>query len=223
MRRILIIVAHPDDEVLGCGGTIAKHSDLGDLVNVIFLADGVNSRSDAGLIELEIRKTNAKAACKILGVNHISFGQFPDNKLDTLPLIEIVKYIETALTEFNPDIIYTHSALDLNIDHQIVNRAVITATRPQGNSSIKTILSFEILSSTEWFFSELMPAFKPNWFEDISKTLDRKIEAIEVYRGELRDWPHPRSIQGIRHLAGFRGATVGVAAAESFMLLRHIK
>lgn len=223
MRRILIIVAHPDDEVLGCGGTIAKHSDLGDLVNVIFLADGVNSRSDAGLIELEIRKTNAKAACKILGVNHISFGQFPDNKLDTLPLIEIVKYIETALTEFNPDIIYTHSALDLNIDHQIVNRAVITATRPQGNSSIKTILSFEILSSTEWFFSEMMPAFKPNWFEDISKTLDRKIEAIEAYRGELRDWPHPRSIQGIRHLAGFRGATVGVAAAESFMLLRHIK
>jgi LmbE family N-acetylglucosaminyl deacetylase len=223
MRRILIIVAHPDDEVLGCGGTIAKHSDLGDLVNVIFLADGVNSRSDAGLIELEIRKTNAKAACKILGVNHISFGQFPDNKLDTLPLIEIVKYIETALTEFNPDIIYTHSALDLNIDHQIVNRAVITATRPQGNSSIKTILSFEILSSTEWFFSELMPAFKPNWFEDISKTLDRKIEAIEAYRGELRDWPHPRSIQGIRHLAGFRGATIGVAAAESFMLLRHIK
>ena len=223
MRRILIIVAHPDDEVLGCGGTIAKHSDLGDLVNVIFLADGVNSRSDAGLIELEIRKTNAKAACKILGVNHISFGQFPDNKLDTLPLIEIVKYIETALTEFNPDIIYTHSALDLNIDHQIVNRAVITATRPQGNSSIKTILSFEILSSTEWFFSEMMPAFKPNWFEDISKTLDRKIEAIEAYRGELRDWPHPRSIQGIRHLAGFRGATIGVAAAESFMLLRHIK
>lgn len=223
MRRILIIVAHPDDEVLGCGGTIAKHSDLGDLVNVIFLADGVNSRSDAGLIELEIRKTNAKAACKILGVNHISFGQFPDNKLDTLPLIEIVKYIETALTEFNPDIIYTHSALDLNIDHQIVNRAVITATRPQGNSSIKTILSFEILSSTEWFFSELMPAFKPNWFEDISKTLDRKIEAIEAYRGELRDWPHPRSIEGIKHLAGFRGATIGVNAAEAFMLLRHIK
>ena len=223
MRRILIIVAHPDDEVLGCGGTIAKHSDLGDLVNVIFLADGVNSRSDAGLIELEIRKTNAKAACKILGVNHISFGQFPDNKLDTLPLIEIVKYIETGLAEFNPEIIYTHSALDLNIDHQIVNRAVITATRPQGNSSIKTILSFEILSSTEWFFSEMMPAFKPNWFEDISKTLDRKIEAIEAYRGELRDWPHPRSIEGIKHLAGFRGATIGVNAAEAFMLLRHIK
>lgn len=223
MRRILIIVAHPDDEVLGCGGTIAKHSDLGDLVNVIFLADGVNSRSDAGLLELEIRKANAKAACKVLGVNHISFGQFPDNKLDTLPLIEIVKYIETGLAEFNPEIIYTHSALDLNIDHQIVNRAVITATRPQGNCSVKTILSFEILSSTEWFFSELMPAFKPNWFEDISKTLDRKIKAIEIYRGELRNWPHPRSIEGIKHLAGFRGATIGANAAEAFMLLRHIK
>jgi LmbE family N-acetylglucosaminyl deacetylase len=223
MRRILIIVAHSDDEVLGCGGTIAKHSDLGDLVNIIFLADGVNSRSDAGLLELEIRKANAKEACKVLGVNNISFGQFPDNKLDTLPLIEIVKYIEAGLAEFNPEIIYTHSALDLNIDHQIVNRAVITATRPQGNCSVKTILSFEILSSTEWFFSELMPAFKPNWFEDISKTLDRKIKAIEIYRGELRNWPHPRSIEGIKHLAGFRGATIGANAAEAFMLLRHIK
>ena len=223
MKRILVVVAHPDDEVLGCGGTIAKHVSLGDIVNVIFLADGVNSRSDVGSQELEKRESYARSACKFLGVNHISFGQFPDNKLDALPLIEVVKYIETELSDFNPEIIYTHSALDLNIDHQIVNRAVITATRPQSNCSVKTVLGFEILSSTEWFFSELMPAFKPNWFEDISETLDKKIKAMKLYRGELRDWPHPRSVQGIRHLAGLRGATIGVDAAESFILLRHIK
>jgi LmbE family N-acetylglucosaminyl deacetylase len=222
-KRILVVAAHPDDEVLGCGGTIAKHSEMGDLVNVVFLTDGVGSRSNVGMHELESRRRSAEAVRQILGINHIKFGEFSDNKLDELPLIEIIKFIETEITSFKPDVVYTHSSLDLNIDHQIANRAVITATRPQKNCSVNTILCFETLSSTEWYFSDLIPAFKPNWFENITETFNKKIKAIEAYHAELRDWPHPRSVQGITHLASLRGGTVGVEAAEAFMLLRHTK
>jgi LmbE family N-acetylglucosaminyl deacetylase len=223
MNRILVVAAHPDDEILGCGGTLAKHINNGDSVRVLFLSDGVNSRESSDLNELKIRKINASKACEIIGINDLSFADFPDNKLDTVPLIDIVKCIENDLKNFKPNLVYTHSNLDLNIDHQIVNRALITATRPQIDCSVKTILAFEVLSSTEWFFSENVPAFKPNWFEDISFTLDKKISAIKIYKDELRAYPHPRSLKSIKNLAEIRGASVGVNAAEAFSLIRHIK
>jgi LmbE family N-acetylglucosaminyl deacetylase len=222
---VLILAAHPDDEVLGCGGTIAKLADNGALVHVAFLADGVFSRKDNTgnqLDELATRRAAAKKACDILGVKSISFGDIPDNRMDTVALLDITKSVEELISEHRPEVIYTHHAGDVNIDHRRTHEAVVTACRPQLGHPVKTLLSFEVPSSTEWQLPGSAPIFAPNWFVDISKTLDRKLAALDAYMFELRDWPHPRSRQGVEHLARWRGATVGVDAAEAFMLGRQL-
>ena len=224
-KSILILVAHPDDEVLGCGGTIAKMVDEGSIVNVAFFADGVFSRGGnqiAQTEELKIRRSTAKKACDILGVKSVIFGDFPDNRMDTVALLDIAKVVESQIAEHQPDTVFTHHAGDLNIDHRRMHEAVVTACRPQPGHSVKTLLCFEIPSSTDWQLPGSAPPFMPNWFEDISTTLDRKLTALQAYATELRDWPHPRSKQGVEHLAHWRGATVGFDAAEAFILGRQL-
>ena len=224
-QSILILCAHPDDEVLGCGGTIAKLADQGATVHVAFLADGVFSREGDAVVqqeELRIRRAAAQKACDILGVKSVSFGDFPDNRMDTVALLDITKALENLIAEYKPEVVFTHHAGDVNIDHRRMHDAAVTACRPQRGHPVKTLLCFEVPSSTEWQLPGSAPVFAPNWFVDISDTLDRKFAALDAYAAELRDWPHPRSRQGVDHLARWRGATVGVDAAEAFMLGRQL-
>lgn len=224
-RSILILAAHPDDEVLGCGGTIAKLADEGATIHAAFLADGVFSRTgdaSAQQAELANRRAAAQKSCDILGVKSVSFGYFPDNRMDTVALLDITKAVEELIAEHRPDTIFTHHAGDVNIDHRRTHEAVVTACRPQSGHTVKTLLSFEVPSSTEWQLPGSAPVFAPNWFVDISGTLDRKMAALDAYFDELREWPHPRSRHGVEYLARWRGATIGVDAAEAFVLGRQL-
>ena len=222
MTSILVVAAHPDDEVLGCGGYIANQVKSGDEVLVTFLSDGVSSRQgNLGLQEIEARRHAASLAAKVLGVSDVSFGDFPDNKLDAVPLLEIIKSIEAVVERVQPSIVITHFGGDLNIDHRIVNQAVLTACRPTVDQVVKQIMFFEVSSSTEWQVPTEGEAFVPNWFEDISQTLELKVKALLMYEHELREWPHPRSVKAIEHLAHWRGASCGVDAAEAFVLGRR--
>ncbi len=220
--NILVIAAHADDEVLGCGGTIAKYKDQGATVNVALLADGVSSRSNSSDDDLRIRNNAARDANKILGVDQVLLGEFPDNRMDSIDLLHIVQHVEGLINEFKPDVILTHHSNDLNIDHCIVNQAVSTACRPQNNCPVKSILFFEVPSSTEWQINSL-DAFSPNFFEDVTDYMHKKIKALEIYSMEMREWPHPRSIKGVTHLAKWRGATIGVDTAETFVVGRIVR
>ena len=222
MTSILVVAAHPDDEVLGCGGYIAARVKSGDEVVVTFLSDGVTSRDkNLGISEIEARRIAARSASNVLGVKDVSFGDFPDNKLDTSPLLEVIKSIEVVVERVRPQIVLTHFGGDLNIDHRIVNQAVLTACRPTPKQGVKEILFFEVPSSTEWQVPIEGEAFIPTWFEDISETLELKIKALTAYEHELREWPHPRSVKAVEHLAHWRGASCGVDAAEAFVLGRR--
>lgn len=224
-KSILILAAHPDDEVLGCGGTIAKLANDGEHIHVVFLADGVLSRVEDQRnyqVELNTRRIAAQKACDILGVQSVFFGDFPDNRMDTIALLDITKAVEELIAKHQPEMIFTHHAGDVNIDHRRLHEAVVTACRPQYGHPVKTVLCFEVPSSTEWQLPGSAPVFAPNWFVDISETLGRKLSALDAYADELRNWPHPRSKQGIKHLAHWRGATIGVDAAEAFMLGRQL-
>ncbi|MBK1725453.1 PIG-L deacetylase family protein [Halorhodospira neutriphila] len=222
----LFIAAHPDDEALGCGGTIARWSDQGVAVHLAFLADGIGSRnpdSDAEHKALEQRHSAAEAAARILGASSVQYDDLPDNQLDTIPLLQITQRVEALIETYRPDTVVTHHAGDLNIDHRRVHQAVMTACRPQLGHPVRTILCFEVASSTEWQPPGSGVPFTPNWFEDISTTLPRKLEALDAYAAEMRDWPHPRSREAVEHLARWRGATVGCEAAEAFFLARHLR
>jgi LmbE family N-acetylglucosaminyl deacetylase len=220
-KKVLVIVAHPDDEVLGCGGTIAKHKDNGDEVTVLIMADGVNSRDEKFKSEsVDERRSCAKQANSILKVDDLIFLSFPDNKMDTVPLLDVIKSIENIMTEFRPDIVYTHSLSDLNIDHCVVHNASITACRALPGQSVSQLLFFEVPSSTEWRTSASNNIFNPNWFSDISDTLDLKMKALSAYEKELHEFPHPRSLIAVECLAKWRGACSGVLAAEAFELGR---
>lgn len=221
MKKILIIASHPDDEILGCGGAIAFHKKNKDKVKILFLSDGVTSRNKFKKDDIKKRVESAKKACLVVGVQNLEFKSFPDNMFDTIPLIEIIKSIENVVTEFRPNIIYTHSNYDLNIDHQIAHRATMTACRPIEKNYLSEIYSYEVLSSTEWSISK-KNTFSPNHFIDISKFLNVKIKAIKKYAQELRKDPHPRSLNVIKSLAILRGSNCGVKYAEGFMLERRI-
>ncbi|NLT94823.1 MAG: PIG-L family deacetylase [Clostridia bacterium] len=227
MKSVLVIAAHPDDEVLGCGGTIAKHVKNGDQVNVVILAEGLTSRSFIGGKEefaedLQKLKETAKKANKLLGVSSVLFSDYPDNRMDSLDRLDIIKEIEGLITRFKPDVIYTHHSGDVNIDHKRTHEAVITACRPFPGQTVKRILFFEVPSSTEWQIAGSAPYFMPNSFSDISETINIKLDALRIYNSEMRPWPHPRSIKAIEYLARWRGATVGMEAAEAFILGREI-
>ena len=225
--NILVVAAHPDDEVLGCGGAIAKHTQNGDQVHILILAEGATSRNpnrDRQLFasELSTLETAAHQASKILGVDSLFLYDFPDNRMDSCDLLDIIKVIEQAIDQYQPQIVYTHHAGDVNIDHQLIHRATVTACRPIPNQSVQTLLFFEIPSSTEWQTSGSALPFIPNWFVDISETLECKLKALEVYKSEMRPYPHPRSLEAVEYLARWRGANIGVQAAEGFMLGRNL-
>ncbi|WP_445636141.1 PIG-L deacetylase family protein [Nostoc sp. DSM 114161] len=223
----MVIGAHPDDEVLGCGGTIAKHIQQGDRVDVLILAEGATSRTpqrDRQKLqnELSALAEAAHQASEILGVTSLKLHDFPDNRMDSCNLLDIIKVIEQEIIKYQPDTIYTHHNGDVNIDHRRIHEAVITATRPIPGSTVKTLLFFEVASSTEWQTPGSAPAFTPNWFVDISETLSLKLKALVVYESEMRPWPHARSMEALEHLARWRGASVGLKAAEAFVLGRNL-
>ena len=225
-NRTLIIAAHPDDEVLGCGGAILKLTAAGAEVHIAFLADGIGARNPDPAwrqAELAQRRAAAEAAARILGAASLSFDDLPDNQLDSIPLLDITQKVEALIDQYRPTSLFTHHAGDLNSDHRRTHQAVITACRPQRGHPVRTLLCFELPSSTEWQPPGSGLAFTPHWFVDISTTLDGKLAALDAYADELRDWPHPRSRQGIEHLARWRGASVGCDAAEAFMLARHLQ
>ena len=157
-----------------------------------------------------------------LGVRTLEFGGLPDNRLDSIDLLDVVKLVEAFIERHKPDMVFTHAASDLNVDHEIVSRAVSTACRPQPASRILSLLFFEVPSSTEWQTSPARGVFWPNWYEDIGPTLDLKLAALRHYASEMKPWPHPRSFEGVEALARWRGASVGLAAAEAFSLGRKL-
>lgn len=216
MNRVMVIAAHPDDEWIGCGGTILKHIDNGDIVKVIFMSDGYSSRASGSS---KSRNNASFELMKKIGAESPVFFEFPDNKLDTVPLLDIVQKIELCKEDFNPNIVYTHCDNDLNIDHKITCRAVHTAFRPQPGENLESMNHFEVVSSSEWGYEA---TFTPNFFNDISKYLDKKIDLLSFYEDEMRASPHARSYENIKSLAKLRGNTVGCAAAESFQISRLI-
>jgi len=217
--KILIVVAHPDDEVLGCFGTVSKLIKNGSEAYTLILGEGKTSRGE-GKKELEILNDEIKKANETIGIKKVFTESFPDNMFDSIPLLDIVKKVSEIKEEIKPDIIFTHYEKDLNIDHQITYKAVITATRPMKNESVKEIYSFEILSSTEWNYPT---SFSPDTFFDISNTIEIKKEAMRCYASELRKFPHPRSIEGIELNARYHGMRVGREYVEAFKSIRVIK
>jgi len=224
-KRILIVAAHPDDEILGCGGTVARLSKEGYEVYTLILGEGVTSRDERRSVEkrkkeIEKLREQAYSANEIIGAKEVFIHNFPDNRFDTVPFLDIVKSIERIKDKIKPKIVFTHYKEDLNIDHRITYNAVITATRPMVGELVKEIYSFEILSSTEWNYPL---SFSPDVFFDVSETLQLKIRAIKKYKFELRDVFHPRSIKGIKLNAEYWGVKVGLKYAEVFKCVRMIK
>jgi LmbE family N-acetylglucosaminyl deacetylase/RimJ/RimL family protein N-acetyltransferase len=224
VRRVLCVAAHPDDEVLGAGATMAALADRGCEVHALVLGEGVgarfpdNRRPDEEVARLSRQVTDAAA---ILGAIPHQLA-LPDNRFDSLDMIDVIHAVEEFKSEIQPDLVLTHHSGDMNIDHRVTCNAVLTAFRPVSGERRVTLLAFETLSSTEWNPPPNGMPFVPNWFEDASPGLERKVDAMAVYSEELRDWPHPRSLEGIRVSARRWGMTVGLEAAEPFMLLRYV-
>ena len=227
MSRVLVVAAHPDDEVLGCGGTIARHADAGYQVQILIVAEGSTSRQqerDRAQVrdEFSALAQAAQTAGSILDAAGVDLLDLPDNRLDSLDRLDLIKSIEECVKRYQPDCVYVHHAGDVNVDHRRLHEAVVTACRPTPGHVVKRLLSFEVASSTEWQVPGFAPAFHPNWFVDISDQWDRKREALVAYSSEMRDWPHARSLEALEHLAHWRGSQVGVDAAEAFCLLRQL-
>ena len=233
--KILILAAHPDDEVLGMGGTIKKLSKGGNDIKIIFMSTGILSRRK---IESKVSKQvftkdwmkknenkikslrgDAKKAGKILGVNEIEFMDFPDNEMDIVSTLMVTKSIENSIKDFNPNVVYTTPKNDPNVDHQKVFASTLVATRPYKNSILQEVISYEIPSSTEWFFPS---QFSPNIFVDISKEFTSKIKAIKAYKTEIREFPHPRSIEALEVITKRWGSVSGFNYAEAFRLVRTL-
>jgi LmbE family N-acetylglucosaminyl deacetylase len=206
---------------------MARHVSDGDHVAVVIFAEGFTSRQasrdrGAATEELGLLRRSAMTANEILGVTDVALYDFPDNRMDSMDMLDVVKAVEFHVERVRPDTVYAHSATDVNIDHRTLHEAVIAATRPMPGNQIKHLLFFEVPSSTEWQTPGSAPSFLPNWYVDVTGTLDLKLKALQAYDSEMRCWPHPRSIRNVEYLARVRGATVGVEAAEAFMLGRAI-
>lgn len=217
-KKILAIFAHPDDEIIGCGATLAKRVNSGDDVNLILLSNGVGSRANSSNREIKQRIKNCEESCKFLGLNIISIGNFPDNEFDKIPLLKVIKFIEKETKNFEPDEVFTHFKNDLNIDHRITYQSTKTVFRPINIRSNKfKFFESEINSSTEWI-NDNQNSFNPNHFENVDNFLDSKITALKYYKDELREWPHSRSIKGVQVLAEYRGMCSNQNLSESFIL-----
>ena len=214
MKKILVIAAHPDDEVLGCGGTIKKFIKNGAEVITAIVAKGRPT---------DQRRLNkfSKLANTQLGIKKVVFLNYPNLRLETYPLHVIVEKLSCLIETYEPDVVLTHHQGDINRDHQVTFEAVMTATRPLPGTKPLEILCFETVGSTEWGVNQ-NTTFRPNFFVDITETMDAKMRALRHYDVEMRPAPHPRSYEGIRLLAGVRGMTIGVRYGEAFEIVRRI-
>lgn len=226
-ERILVVAAHPDDEVLGCGATIARLAREGAEVYIAIMGEGITSRyqqrEQADRKALETLHDSSRRVAALLGAKDLFMHDLPDNRFDTVPLLDVIKIVEDLVKRLRPQAVYTHHGGDLNIDHAITSRAVLTATRPLAGCPVRDLLMFEVPSSTEWAFQRYEPVFRPTVFTDVHGTIDAKIKAMELYEGEMRAFPHPRSALALRAIAQRWGSVVGVAYAEAFELVRMIR
>lgn len=225
MKTALVVAAHPDDEVLGCGGTMARLAAEGWAVHVLIVAEGATSRDrnrnrQAKQAELSELAQSAIAANSVLGVASVVIGDMPDNRLDSMDLLDVVKIVENAVSLHRPSLVFTHHAGDVNIDHRVLHDAVVAACRPLPESPVEELLFFEVASSTEWRPGSSGPAFSPNVFYDIGPYLRAKLDALARYESEMRPFPHARSTEALEALARWRGASSGFEAAEAFSLGR---
>jgi len=218
--KILVIAPHPDDEVLGCGGTIAKYAKKGENVYLCIVTKAYAPEWSEEF--LKNRPKEIKKANKILGIKKTYFLDFPTVKLDTIPQNELNEAILRVLNKIKPEIVYLPHMGDINKDHRLVFQAAMVALRPKPRSIARRVLSYETLSETEWSVTPPEETFLPNVYTDISDTLKTKLKAMSAYKSELKNYPHPRSLKGIKTLAAKRGTEVGLKAAEAFMLVREI-
>ena len=223
MNKILVIAAHPDDEILGLGGTLYKYTKNNEIVRSLILGQGIMSRGlnkEKGNLLIQELKVSTELAAGEIGIKETYFSEFPDQKFDKINFLKIIQEIEKYMKIIRPDIVFTHYENDLNLDHRITFKAVVTACRPFTGFSPKKIYCFETPSSTEWQLDG--ECFRPNVYVDIEKEIAIKLKAIKNYNTELRTWPHPRSLKGIKVLAQYRGRECGLKFAEGFILMREI-
>lgn len=230
-KRILTIAAHPDDEILGCGGTMARHAAEGDAVHILILAEGLTSRDDernreSRHGELQGLARSANLAAQAVGARSCELLDFPDNRMDSVDILDVIKAVEKKIEAIGPSVIYTHFPDDLNVDHRITSQAVMTACRPVPGQMVREIYFFEVLSSTEW--STGSRAFQPNFFVPLADKkgasfLDAKLRALSFYETEMRPFPHSRSLETVKALAALRGSSIGESAAEAFEAARVVR
>ncbi|MDD5439075.1 MAG: PIG-L family deacetylase [Candidatus Omnitrophica bacterium] len=224
-KRVLVVVAHPDDEVLGCGGTIARFLASGAEVHVLILGGITTSRYKGKASEESWKekafKGEAEKCADRLKLTSLTRCNFKDNRFDSIPLLSIIKAVEKIKAQVKPDAVMTHDFSDLNIDHRLTHQAVMTAFRPEGRHALQCIMTFETPSSTEWQDQEKV-SFKPNCYVDITRYLAQKINAVKCYKSELKKSPHPRSLEGITVLAKKRGTEICLKHAEAFRIVRGV-
>lgn len=227
-KHVLVVAAHPDDEVLGVGGTILRHTDQGDRVRILIMAEGLTSRAgqrdvDQFHVALEELHDKAKKVGDILGAENVQLFNFPDNRMDGRELLDVVKAVEGEVDQFLPDVVYTHHAGDVNVDHTYTHNAVVTACRSLPGQCVKELYFFETPSSTEWQMQTADKVFLPNMYVDIAEMFSKKMQALELYESEMRDYPHSRSYKAVEILARYRGYAAGIALAEAFSVGRIIR
>lgn len=225
--RVLVLAAHPDDEVLGCGGTMARLAKEEHDVFIAILGEGITSRyaqreqADPSLIKL--LHARSRKVAEMLGAKDVFMSSLPDNRFDTVPLLDVVKIIEDLVSKLEPEVVYTQHGGDLNVDHVVTFRATLTATRPMAGTPVRALYSYEVASSSEWAFQQFSPVFRPSHFVDIEATLEQKIRAMQAYESEARLFPHPRSPEALRAAAQRWGSVVGRLAAEPFHCMWKIE
>jgi len=218
--NVLVVSAHPDDEVLGLGGTLIRHVQQSEVVYPAILADASQVRYSEE--DRERLKNACTKSCSELGVQPPAFLGFPDQKLDTYSQIDLTKAIEALILKYRCEVVYTHHFGDINRDHQLLHEATLVATRPKPGGIVKQVLCYSVPSSSEW--APFLPgrSFLPNWFVDISPTLKQKLRALAHYSSEIPPYPHPRSLAAVENQAKYWGSSVGFEYAEPFMLMRNL-
>lgn len=219
--NVVVVAAHPDDEVLGAGATLARHVQAGDDVHAVVLADGALSRYEDHMVgELQ---SGGVAAARHIGFSSVRFESFPDQRLDQVAIVDLTQHVENVLADLQPDVVYTHFHGDVNADHALVAQAVWTACRPYRMPNLRLIAAFETPSSTEWSSPADGVPFRPTLFVDVTATIQCKLSAMACYESEVREYPHPRSLRALRERASYWGSAVGCLAAEPFLVLRDVR
>jgi LmbE family N-acetylglucosaminyl deacetylase len=214
-KNILVVAAHPDDEVLGCGGTVARHTSAGDSVTAVIVCEGESLRYGPNGVR---QNEHSQKAASILGVKDLRALGFPDQRLDTFTLTDIITPLENIIREVKPQVVYCQFGGDINYDHKMVFNALLVATRPTEHY-LEAVYAFDTASSTEWGHPR---TFIPDTWVDISGTLEQKLEAMACYESEVRPYPHPRSLQALRNRAAAWGNQRCMDAAEVFVTVQRV-